>query len=223
MCEESKPINKKTEKEIETELFEFEKNKDQSYKYLKIERKERENDKYLIEFLGNKDAPTYGIKFRFEFQVNDNYLSEYPRMTCLTPLHFPLITDRQRVIIFSLDSQNLSEDKRLFYDKETGITFLSKIVSSFSSNFLHIFRSDLVQFDLEKFEKERNHFFVDWKPEIHSYFGRQSALEIESLFLSFSFLKKFDDKKDGKTISLSSLPKNLVILIAIKIGYSSFV
>ena len=185
--------------------------------FFEITRSKNEKDKLFIEILGSKESLTYGISFLFEVQINNNYGEETVKIKSLTPIHFPLINNDRRVGIYGRYRHDNSV--RFFSDNLSSLYL--EIRKNFSPNDFDSVANREIFFDEEKFEREKKNFYVGWKPQFISYYQESVQSEIKSLFISFTFLKKFDENNEKKT-NLSFLPRSIVNLIANQLIFHSF-
>ena len=180
----------------------------------------KEKGRYLIEFFGGKNHLFYGISALIEFQVNNNYRKEYPKARCITPVYHPMIKENGNVCFYIINKRNFETDCLIFNNKENNSSLLMRICNYFSPKYIIFLSNNLTQFDVKKYEQVKHNFFVKWNPQRREYFSKEISSQIEALFISYFFLKKFQEKKN--VCSLSNLPKNLVNMIAIELGYNSF-
>ena len=215
MPNESEEVDEQVIEELEKDI-EMVKNSMEKNYFFEITRSKNEKDKLFIEILGKKESLTYGISFLFEVQISNNYDKEVVKMRSLTPIHFPLIIEKR--IGFYITPYN---DLPTTLFKNNSDSFFERLMNKFQRINLVGIENEFLDFQKEIFEREKKNFYVGWKPQFISYYQESVQSEIKSLFISFTFLKKFDENNEKKT-NLSFLPRSIVNLIANQLIFHSF-
>ena len=216
LCGESKEIDEQVIGELEKDIEMVNSKKKKEGNFFEITRSKNEKDKLFIEILGKKESLTYGISFLFEVQISNNYDKEVVKMRSLTPIHFPLIIEKR--IGFYITPYN---DLPTTLFKNNSDSFFERLMNKFQRINLVGIENEFLDFQKEIFEREKKNFYVGWKPQFISYYQESVQSEIKSLFISFTFLKKFDENNEKKT-NLSFLPRSIVNLIANQLVFHSF-